>query len=222
MAVSQWTVIFVPIDLQRRKQRKTVAERVRSAINKNHRLTVRELEEDLGIPRILTEDLGMSRVIAKFVPRVLTEDQKNSRVKIAEDILESINKNPELLKRVITGDETWVYGYDPETKAQSSQWATREKSRPKKARQSQSNVKAMLTVFFDQEGVVHHEYAPQGRTTNKEYYLEVLKRLCDALKHPLKGKRFDNVEEIKRNVTRELLAITKKDFQDSFRKWVHR
>jgi len=60
-------------------------ERVRSAINKNRRLTVRELEEDLGIPktivsRILTEDLGMSRVIVKFVPRVLTEDQKNSRV----------------------------------------------------------------------------------------------------------------------------------------------
>ncbi|EZA62210.1 hypothetical protein X777_05149 [Ooceraea biroi] len=46
--------------------------------------------------------------------------------------------------------------------------------------------------------------------------------LFPKLKHPLKGKRFDNVEEIKRNVTRELLAITKKDFQDSFRKWVHR
>lgn len=84
-------------------------------------------EEDLGIPKtivfgILTEDLGMNRVIAKFVLRVLTEDQKNSRVEIAEDILEFINKDPELLKRVITGNETWVYGYDyPETKAQSSQ-----------------------------------------------------------------------------------------------------
>jgi len=65
-------------------------ERVRSAINKNRRLTVRELEEDFGISknivnRILTEDLEMYRVIAKFVPRVLTEDQKNSRVEIVED-----------------------------------------------------------------------------------------------------------------------------------------
>ena len=97
-------------------------KRVRSAINKNRRLTVRGLEENLGIPKtivsqILIEDLGMSRVIAKFLPRVLTEDQKNFRVEIVKDNLESINKDPKLLKRVITGDETWVYGYDPETRA---------------------------------------------------------------------------------------------------------
>ena len=28
----------------------------------------------------------------------------------------------EMLTNVITGDESWVYGYDIETKAQSSQW----------------------------------------------------------------------------------------------------
>ena len=27
-----------------------------------------------------------------------------------------------MLQRVITGDESWVYGYDVKTKAQSSQW----------------------------------------------------------------------------------------------------
>ncbi|KYQ47611.1 hypothetical protein ALC60_13367, partial [Trachymyrmex zeteki] len=40
------------------------------------------------------------------------------------------------------------------------------------------------------------------------------------LKHSLKDRRFDDVEEIKR--TRELLAITKNDFQNCFHKWVHR
>ena len=44
--------------------------------------TVRELEEDLAIPKtiiakILTEDLGMSRIAGKFIPRLLTEEQKN-------------------------------------------------------------------------------------------------------------------------------------------------
>ena len=67
-----------------------------------------------------------------------------------------------------------VYSYDSETKVQSLQWATREEPRPKKTRQSRSNVQAILTVFFDQESVVYHEYVPQGRTINKEYYLEVL------------------------------------------------
>ena len=40
----------------------------------------------------------------------------------------------------------------------------------------------MLIVFFDYEGVVHHEYAPRGQTINKEFYLEVLKRLRYAVR----------------------------------------
>ena len=35
----------------------------------------------------------------------------------------------------------------------------------------------MLTVFFDWEGVAHHEYTPPGQTINKKYYLNVLHHL---------------------------------------------
>ena len=86
----------------------------------------------------------------------------------------------EFLNIVITGDELWVYGYNLETKAQS-QWQHSTSLRPKKARQVWSNIKVMLTVFFDSRGVVHHEYAPQGQNINKEYYLEVLHHLRDAV-----------------------------------------
>ena len=74
------------------------------------------------------------------------------------------------------------YGYDVETKAQSSQWKHTESPRPKKARQVRSNVKVLLTVFFDYHGVVHQEFSPQGRTVNKEYYLEVMRRLREAIR----------------------------------------
>ena len=40
----------------------------------------------------------------------------------------------------------------------------------------------MLTVFFDWEGVVHHKYDPPGQTINKEYYLNVLCWLRDAIR----------------------------------------
>ena len=68
-----------------------------------------------------------------------------------------------------------------ETKAQSSQWKRPERPRPKEAHQVRSNVKVLHTVFFDCNGVVHHEFLPQGRTVNKEYYLEVTSRLCEAI-----------------------------------------
>jgi hypothetical protein len=54
--------------------------------------------------------------------------------------------------------------------------------RPKQARQVRSKVKVMLTVFFDHEGVVHHDYAPESQTVIKAYYVEVLHRLRDALR----------------------------------------
>jgi len=64
----------------------------------------------------------MRRVSAKFVPKLLTMEQKQLRLEVSQDILDYANSDPEFLNIVITGDESWVYGYDPETKAQSSQW----------------------------------------------------------------------------------------------------
>jgi len=86
------------------------------------------------------------------------------------------------LKNIITGDETWVYGYDVETKVQSSQWVSETSPRSNKSRQARSHVKVILTVFFYSEGVVHYEFLPQGRTANKEYYLEVMQRLREAVR----------------------------------------
>jgi len=56
------------------------------------------------------------------VPRLLTDDQKENRVEISQELLATANGNEEFLKNIITGDETWVYRYDVETKVQSSQW----------------------------------------------------------------------------------------------------
>lgn len=56
------------------------------------------------------------------MPKMLTAEQKQLRVDVSEDILDCVRNDPNFLKNVITGDETWVYGHDPETKVQSSQW----------------------------------------------------------------------------------------------------
>ncbi|UYV61439.1 SETMAR, partial [Cordylochernes scorpioides] len=144
---------------------------VEKIILANRRITVREVAEDLNISigschSIFINDLAMRRVAAKFVPKLLNCDQKQHRMNIANEMLDSVRDDPNLLQRVITGDEAWVHGYDVETKAQSSQWKLPHEPRPKKARQVRSNVKVLLTVFFDCRDVVHHEFLPQGRTVN--------------------------------------------------------
>jgi len=54
--------------------------KVRKIFRNNRRLTVRKVVDDCGISvgscdAILTDDLHMKRVCAKFVPRLLTDDQ---------------------------------------------------------------------------------------------------------------------------------------------------
>ena len=131
---------------------------------------------------ILAENLGMDRIAAKFVPRLLTDDQKQNRVDVSQELLHGANDDDNFFKNIITGNETWVYGYDVETKVHSSQWVSKSSPRPKKSRQVRSHVKVMLTVFFDSEGVVHSEFLPQGRTVNKECYLEVMQRLREVVR----------------------------------------
>jgi len=100
--------------------------KIRQILRENRRLTVRSIAEQANIDRetvskILTEDLDMRKVCAKMVPKELTKEQKQRRVTICQDLLERQN---DILGCVITGDETWVYQYDPEKKQHSAQWKT--------------------------------------------------------------------------------------------------
>ena len=42
--------------------------------------------------------------------------------------------------------------------------------------------------FFDSEGIVHSEYPPDGQTSNKEFYVEVLRRLRESVRRNRPGK----------------------------------
>ena len=106
-------------------QQTTTMSRVHAVIHGNRRLTVQEVADEAGISigschQMFTEKLQMRHFSAKFVPRLLIEDQKENRVEISQELLANANGNENCLKINITGDETWVYEYDVETKTQSS------------------------------------------------------------------------------------------------------
>ena len=52
-------------------------------------------------------------------PRLLNEGQKERHVQVCQDILEQIETEPNLLKRVVTGDEPRIFKCDLLTKRQS-------------------------------------------------------------------------------------------------------
>ena len=89
-------------------------------------------------------------------------------------MLEKIKDDPDIFRQIITGDKTWVFQYDSETKRQRLQSA---ESPRHKARMSKSKIKVMLIAFFHQKGMVHYEFVPEGEIVNQHFYQQVLIRL---------------------------------------------
>ena len=90
----------------------TVA-RIQEFVRQDWRQTIHDTAEEVGIGygtcRVLTEELGMHRVTAKFVPRILTADQKQQGVNFCTELRQLASDDETFLSRVITGDESWVY-----------------------------------------------------------------------------------------------------------------
>jgi hypothetical protein len=69
------------------------------------------------------DNLGSQKKSARRVPKHLTEEHKRNRLDICSCLFERHNLEGEnFFNRIITGDETSIHHYEPETKRQSIQW----------------------------------------------------------------------------------------------------
>ena len=78
---------------------------------------MQEIEELTGIHsssvlKILCERLGLRKICTRWVPHLLTDEQKQSRVRLASQVIEKYdNCDPRCLEEIVTGDETWIYHF---------------------------------------------------------------------------------------------------------------
>ena len=66
--------------------------------------------------------LGYSKVCARWVPRQLTETHKQYRLEASFELLEYCQSDKTFLQQIVTGDETWVHHFEPESKKASMEW----------------------------------------------------------------------------------------------------
>jgi ribosomal protein S25 len=128
-------------------------ERVRNIVRADRRLSVKKIASEVGISvgschSILLNELHMHRVCQHMVPKMLSPEQKETRMTLAGDLLTMADQDSNFLNNIITGDETWCFLYDPQTKRQSSEWKSPSSPRTQKFRLDKSKGKVMLEVFF--------------------------------------------------------------------------
>ena len=91
-------------------------------------MTIEEVAHLLQISHVsayamMHNKLGFHKACARWVPKQLTEVHKQTRVDICQKHLDRYGNEQDIfLVRIITGDETWVHHYEPESKWQSMEW----------------------------------------------------------------------------------------------------
>ena len=114
------------------------SDAVRELIMEDLHVTYREIEATLGISstsvyKILHEHLAVKQICSRWIPHNLTEAQKKARVNWCKGMLKKNNRGASKdVYKILTGDESWIYAYDPETKQQSTVWMFQSEPKPTK------------------------------------------------------------------------------------------
>jgi hypothetical protein len=87
-----------------------------------------------------------------------------------------------LKKKTITGEETWCFQYDHESKRQVFQWKQLTFPCPTKFRKSKSQTKTMLVTFFNIKCNTDFKFILQGKIFNHSYYVKIIKSLRGAVR----------------------------------------
>jgi hypothetical protein len=90
-------------------------------VKNDHQIASRMIAESLNIPKtvviwILKEYLGKRKLCALFFPLSLTPVQREDQVTSCQDIIAMADADKIFLNQIVTGDETWCFACDPETK----------------------------------------------------------------------------------------------------------
>lgn len=199
-----------------------LVQKIEETVREDRRLTVDEISAMFPqlsrtlLYETLTETLGYRKLCARWVPKQLTEQHKKNRVNSAREFLERLElEGEDFLSSIVTGDETWVAHYTPETKRQSSQWRHTNSPSAKKFKTTISAKKIMASVFWDRKGIILVEFLPQGETINAQRYCETLKKLKRSIQNKRRGMLTRGVCLLHDNA-RPHTALATKALLDSF------
>ncbi|KAJ4439546.1 hypothetical protein ANN_07670 [Periplaneta americana] len=151
-------------------------ELVRQCIMENHRFTITELSSHFPqISRFLLHEIVTKHLLFKKVGAALTFLQPYH------------DDGDEFLDRIVTGDETWISHFTPETKQQSMHWRHSGSPVRTKFKQTLSVRKVMCTVFWDRKGILLIDFLPRGETVDADRYCETLRKLRRDIQNKRRG-----------------------------------
>jgi hypothetical protein len=109
----------------------TVKQQIENRTRDRSRVNIDEIAVALNMTHgsaydTVHDDVEYRKVCSRWVPRQLSGDQKRSRQTICQEHLaRHAREGDAFLHRIVTGDSSWFYHYETESKRQSMQWKQR-------------------------------------------------------------------------------------------------
>lgn len=150
---------------------------VGEVITADRHATCREIAHQVGISmtsvhKILHQHLNVRKLCARWIPHLLTDAQKQNRVDWCKAMIAKYDSGAsKAVYNIVTGDESWIYEYDPETKNQSTVWVFQDEPPPTKVARSRSVGKQMVACFFSITGHVATVPLVEQRTVTANWYV---------------------------------------------------
>jgi len=170
----------------------TVKQQVEQRIRDYRRVTFDEIAAAFNMNHgcaynIDHNDPGYREVCSRWVRMQLSDDHKRARQTICQEHLDRhACEGDAFLHRIVTGDESWVYHYEPQSKRQSMQWKHPSSPANKKFKTQASAGKVVLTIFWDVDGPILVHFQEKGQTVTSARYSDML---VNELKPAIRSKR---------------------------------
>ena len=185
----EFTAGHTEIHDEERSGRPSISDEIVAKVEQIMRQDRRINLDDLCIlvPEVSRSTIGMT-LTEKLEYRMLTEDHQRQRIDSSREFLmRYADDNENFLDSIVTGDETWVFHFTPETKQQPREWRHSSSPKPRKFKRTQSGGKVMATVFWDRKGVLLVDFMAHGTTINVDRYWETHKKLRWAIQNRRRG-----------------------------------
>ena len=158
---------------------------VSKCIEANPHSTIREMELELDIPyttiqRILTGKLDLHNVASYWVPRNLTAVQKQTRMVMAKEMLERLERmGNDRYNLYAVEDETWVRFDVEHTQRSSRVWIPKNAERPQVPSNRLTPRKCMLLIAFTPNKRISVSALPYGENVDGDLYMDFVRRTGD-------------------------------------------
>ena len=179
--------------------------RIRELVQEDQTMSLSAVCAETGLGRtsaytILTKDLGLWSVCARWVPHVLTNSHKSQRVIGAQKILDEIHGN------VMVIDEKWLHADPITSKENNRAWVEPGGDRPRQVRRLIADKKFLIIVAMSFRCDSYFEVLDHGETVNAQRYIQFLDNLKNKCRRSALTIMHDNARPHTAKVTEEFIA----------------